>query len=80
MTLSVIVLFRVLSASQAALTVVGFLRSTNPLRVKVVLVCLGLLGVLSYFVVPLVQWAPVVAVLARATGRTRKAGTRARGW
>lgn len=54
MTLSVIVLFRVLSASQAALTVVGFLRSTNPLRVKVVLVCLGL-GVLSYFVVPLVQ-------------------------
>jgi hypothetical protein len=79
MTLSVIVLFRVLSASQAALTVVGFLRSTNPLRVKVVLVCLGL-GVLSYFVVPLVQWAPVVAVLARATGRTRKAGTRARGW
>ena len=63
MTLSIIALFRVLAASQVALTVIGFLVAPNPPRVKFVLVCLGL-GLLSYFVEPLVLSAPVHAVLA----------------
>jgi AraC-like DNA-binding protein len=63
MTLSVIVLFRLLAASQVALTIIGVLFSKNPPRVKVVLVCLGL-GALSYFVEPLVTVAPILPVLA----------------
>ncbi|MDH3640831.1 MAG: AraC family transcriptional regulator [Gammaproteobacteria bacterium] len=63
MTLSVIVLFRVLAASQVVLTLIGVLGSSNPMRVKAVLACLGL-GALSYFVEPLLQAEPILPVLA----------------
>lgn len=63
MTLSVIILFRVLAASQVVLTLIGVLGSSNPIRVKAVLACLGF-GALSYFVEPLLHAEPILPLLA----------------
>jgi AraC-like DNA-binding protein len=62
MTISVIVLFRILAASQVTLTLIGLLASGNPARVKIILFCLGI-GAVGYFVEPLVQSPVVLAPL-----------------
>jgi AraC-like DNA-binding protein len=59
---SFIALFRILAASQIVLVTVGFALSDNPKRVKFVLICLCL-GILSYFLAPLVDRAPVLLFL-----------------